>query len=184
MKKLNQHGIAHWILPLVVVAVIAVIGVVVLKGSHADAPVITNTSSAYTTSLKTVEFFNSSNAVITPGVSVVPAPVDNLGNQNVLEVESGSQLTFNGSNLTGAGTTACYFVQVVPVKGETTETAKVEFTSPTKSVTKNLTYSSTQTDNFTEVCVGSGGQTNKGFNVANLTPTGPDLSVYQEILSW
>src|SRR5581483_9861956 len=36
MKKLNQSGIAHWILPAVVIVVIALIGVKVLKGSHAD----------------------------------------------------------------------------------------------------------------------------------------------------
>jgi streptogramin lyase len=36
MKKLNQAGFSHWILPLIVVAVIAFIGVRVLTGSHAD----------------------------------------------------------------------------------------------------------------------------------------------------
>lgn len=38
MKKLNERGIAHWIAPLLVVAAISIIGVIVLKGSHADSP--------------------------------------------------------------------------------------------------------------------------------------------------
>lgn len=36
LKKLNQSGISHYILPLVVVVVIALIGVKVLTGTHAD----------------------------------------------------------------------------------------------------------------------------------------------------
>jgi hypothetical protein len=37
VKKLNQRGFAHWILPLFVVAMIGLIGVKVLSGSHADS---------------------------------------------------------------------------------------------------------------------------------------------------
>jgi hypothetical protein len=36
MRKLNQHGVAHWILPVLVIAVISAIGVRLLTGSFAD----------------------------------------------------------------------------------------------------------------------------------------------------
>jgi hypothetical protein len=36
INKLNQRGFAHWVLPLLVIVVIAAIGTYVLTGSHAD----------------------------------------------------------------------------------------------------------------------------------------------------
>jgi len=37
IKKLNQHGMAHWLVPALVVVLIAAVGTHVLLGSHADS---------------------------------------------------------------------------------------------------------------------------------------------------
>ena len=38
IKKLNQKGFAHWIMPAIVIVIIAAIGTYVLTASHADTP--------------------------------------------------------------------------------------------------------------------------------------------------
>ncbi|HEY5442868.1 MAG TPA: sialidase family protein [Candidatus Saccharimonadales bacterium] len=48
IKKLNQTGFAHWILPVLVMAVVALIGVKVLTGSHADQVTPSTTATANT----------------------------------------------------------------------------------------------------------------------------------------
>jgi len=184
LHKLNQEGISHYLVPALVVAIVALVGVKVLAGSHADSPTaVTSSTTTTPASNKYADFFNYTNAVAAPGVSVAGSQVQIIGSQDVVYLKSGSQLTFSESN-TVAGSTSCYYVNVVPVHGETTETAKVEFTSVSNSITKNLTYNPNNGDNFEQVCVGSSDKAHLDFNVANLSTTGPDVVVYQETMSW
>ena len=46
LLKLNQEGIAHWLVPALVMAIVGVVGVRVLTATHAAAPSSVTTSNA------------------------------------------------------------------------------------------------------------------------------------------
>jgi hypothetical protein len=182
-KKMNQEGITHYLLPVLFVLIIAVIGVRLLTASHAATPAdITAASSPNVTKSK-VEFIPADTANRSTGITLSSATVSQVGVQMVAQVAPNAQLTFP-KGIVGTGDTACYFVQAQPLKGGGS-TATIEFNSTSYSVNKNIAYDLNNPGTFSEVCVQPGQQANKGFSLANLSPsTGPDVLVYEEVLSW
>ncbi|HUD06450.1 MAG TPA: hypothetical protein VMR34_01040 [Candidatus Saccharimonadales bacterium] len=67
--KLNQAGIAHWLVPALVVAIIGVVGVRVLTATHAATPAIANNSSS-TGPLLFTTINNNQNPVTTSVITV------------------------------------------------------------------------------------------------------------------
>lgn len=90
MKKLNQKGFAHWIVPVVVMILVALIGVRVLTGSHADN--ISQTTPPNT--------FKNQYLTISPDTGTIGFV---HGNHNTSIIPSG--FTFNPDNLYQVGFT-------------------------------------------------------------------------------
>lgn len=121
-------------------------------------------------------------AMAAPGVSSVQAQVNFIGSQTVNQLAPGAKLTY--SQGVKSPKNVCYYVQVLPLKGGGT-TATVDFTSPTRVMTVNLTYDPNNTGNFQVVCVGTGLKSNPGYNIYNRSPaSGPALLVYQEVINF
>ena len=128
------------------------------------------------------QFLNYQSAAQTAGVTNIPVQINSLGQQTVSQVAPGAKLTYLlGGKITIAN--ECYYVQVLPLKGGGT-TATVEFTGQGNSITRKLTYDANQAGNYQKICVSSGSQTLKDYNIFNKSPAeGPALLVYEDIIS-
>jgi len=169
LRKLNQNGITHFILPALAAVSIGLVGALVLQYSHAAPTGITNSA-----------IMNSASAQGgTVGQSSVPYSF--IGSQTVNYLGSGQALTYTQG--VKGDVTACYEVYVSQPKAGTA-TATVEFANNNNYVTVNL--SSTATNNLQEVCVAPGKKVNPGFSVKNLTPvqTNTNIEVAQVTLKW
>jgi len=167
--KLNQSGIAHFVLPALAAVSIGLVGALVLQYSHAAPTGITNAA-----------IMNSSNA---QGGSVGPSsvPYSFVGSQTVNFLGSGQALTYTQG--VKGNVTACYDVYVTQPKAGTA-TATVEFANNNNYLTVNL--SSTATNDLQEVCVAPGKKVNPGFSVKNLTSlqSNVNIEVAQVTLKW
>lgn len=126
-----------------------------------------------------VQFLNYQSAEQSEGVITnVTVDVPSLGQQTVSKVPPGAKLSY----LVGgkvAVKNQCYYLLLSPQAGGPT-TAIVEFVGQGRSVTRNLTYDSNNLY-LRRVCVPSGTQALKNYNVYNKSPVGgPDILVYQD----
>lgn len=180
--RLNQTGLAHYILPALVVVAIGLIGVRVLTASHADSPTvkITNTSSTSTTS-SFYQILNYASAAQTTGVTQVSAQIQSLGAQTVDQLSPGAQLDLLAYGKTSISS-ECYYFQVLPLKGGGA-TATIAFGGIGASKTVNFTYNATYASFLQSFCVPTGKGATPSYNVENLSPsTGPDVLVYQDVV--
>lgn len=143
---------------------------------------LTSSKAAPSSPVTNVNFINASSAAVSPGVTTVPSIVNQVGSQSVSQVAPGGKLTYV-QGLKGTIKSVCYYVSVQPMKGGSL-TATVEFTSPTETLTTNLTYTDATANTYHGVCVGAGRKTSPGYNVYNKSPaTGPNILVYQQMMT-
>src|SRR5579862_1422296 len=163
MKKLNQNGFAHWVAPALVIALIAIAGVIVLKGSHADTPTVDST--AATAAAGPNHYFMLNFGKGGGNVTTVTDNIPDIGGQTAYQigadgsVESSFIPTLNIKE-------ACFYVHVyannkgVPAKG------KVIFKAGSTTVTRTLSYMSD--DSLNKECVNyATGDQDRNFSVTN-----------------
>ncbi|HET7320791.1 MAG TPA: hypothetical protein VFI84_04405 [Candidatus Saccharimonadales bacterium] len=169
LRKLNQLGVAHYILPALVVISVGAVGVAVLKESHAATTGVTNSAVLDSTYAQGASAAQSS------------VPYSFVGYKTVNYLAPGQALSYT-QGIKG-NVTACYEVYVSQPKSGTA-TATVEFANNNNYLTTNL--SSSTTSNLQEVCVSPGRKANPGFSVKNLTPLtqNTNIEVYQATLKW
>ncbi len=158
------------ILGLLVALAFSLVGAYLLRGSDAATPTYH-------------QLLNYSARSQTAGVTDIQAQVNSLGAQTVSTVEPGAQLDYQVGGKTLIKN-QCYYYSITPNKGGG-ETAKIQFVGQGSAVTINVTYSPENAGFWRKTCVGKGTQTQKAYNVANLSaPGGPNVLVYQDDLSF
>jgi hypothetical protein len=155
-----------FLIPALVGFAVAVVGIYFLVDSSAA----TGTQ---------VQFLNHQHIEQSQGViTSTTVDVPSLGQQTVSKVPPGAKLSY----LVGgkvAVKNQCYYILVSPQAGGST-TATIEFVGQGRSTTRNLTYDAAN-PYLQRVCVPSGTQTSKSYNVYNKSPVGgPDVLVYQD----
>lgn len=185
--KLNQAGISHFLVPALIVAIVALVGVRVMTASHADSntsnatvALVASTDATSATS-KNVAILGAANTPSGTTSSQSSVPYSFIGYQTVNVLGAGQSLSYN-DGIKG-NVKSCFEVYVQQPK---TGTAKVpvEFANNNNTVTKTL--SSTDTDNLQQVCVAPGSSSNPGFDVENLSTQQQNVAieVYQDVLTW
>lgn len=153
IRKLNQAGMSHYLLPVLVMALVAVVGIRVLSGSHADTPTTLTLSAsvdASSSTSKNVAILGAANTRSGTVNAQSSVPYSFIGTQTVTVLGAGQSLTYN-DGIKGK-VKSCYEVFVQQPKSGTA-TVPVEFATNDNSVTKTL--SSTTSDNLQQVCVAS-----------------------------
>lgn len=176
---LNQQGIAHYLVPVLVILLFAVGGAYYLVASHADS--VNTTAPVVSSTIDHVNFFNYANAASAPGVQQAYLNVPQLPQSSsaVDIVGAGYTLTYKqGAAALTQIKKACFYVRVIQ-GGISGTTATVKFTDPNNSVTKTLALSTNP--NYQSVCLNHGNQTNPNyFTVANVSSRGEaNIAVYQ-----
>jgi hypothetical protein len=184
-KPLNQSGVAHYILPVIVVLAVAVIGFKVIAASHADPQtvnVVNADTTASGTATKNIAILDSTQAALGAVASQSSVPYSFIGTQTVNSLPAGGATLTYSQGVKG-NETSCYEVYVSQPKSGVA-TATVEFANNNNTVTKVL--KSNNFDNLQEVCVAPGTGTNPGFDVQNQTPSAQNtnIEVYRDIISW
>lgn len=203
MKKLNEKGMAHWIVPTFVVALIAVVGVRVLAGSHADNTTLDVTPAAATTSgtlegpyLAQIDnYSNAVNSSKIPGTTTATTTdvvgVDDNFSQVVSVVQPGQTLVYKGSDTAGIawnGTLkeVCYTLRVPYTNANNTPqvTATLELENYDSSKTVNLGSEGVYSSYCFKDNITVGPTTALGWSIKNVSPsTGPPVYVYQKEIS-
>lgn len=178
--KLNQYGVAHYLVPAMVMLLVAVVGVRVITNSHAQTPptnFVTNTANTGTST--NVAVLGAQNAQSGADSAMSSVPYSFIGSQTVDFLAPGQTLAYN-NGLKG-NEVSCYLVYVDQPKSGTA-TATVEFANNNNTLTTNL--SSTTSNNLQQVCVNPGRGSNPGFEVKNLTSTqqNTNIEVYEDII--
>ncbi len=186
LTKLNQAGFAHYVMPLLVVAVIVLIGIRVLTGSHADNVTPTanlSVSNTASTSMSST-ILNYSNVLLdssSAGLQNIPYNIDNIGSQTVVQVAPSQKLSF-GTGGKVIIKNICYYFKVAATD-PTNTTAIVQFVAYNNTVTKTLTDNTAQTG-LDMVCVNESTTSTKSFtyNIYNKSASnGPNVLLYQAI---
>ncbi len=167
LQKLTQTGLAHYILPLVVVVLVGIVGVAVLLGSHAAT-------------LHYLGYNNNTSVANNNGTSVFTSQdyLAGIGAQNVSDIIPGAKLIYNYFPGKTAFSSVCYQVRVYnsPKAATQVTSANITFVGLGNSKTMTLPVDS----NYHEVCVASGKSSQLGYNIWNQSALAYVL-VYQAV---
>lgn len=179
--RLNQRGASHFILPVLAMAVVALVGVKVLTASHADQVSLTTSTTnslSFGNNIAVEGPLNSSD----PRVVQSSVPYTIMGYQQVSVLGPGQSLSYiNGIK---GNVQNCYDVYVQkPISG--TVTATIDVANSNNTATYKL--ASTTGNNLRVICVNPGTGTDPGYNIKNASPlTQPiiNVEVVSETLRW
>ncbi len=187
VPKLNQTGASHLIVPVILVAIITLVGVKVLTTSHADQINLTTSNSNSLTYGNNVAWQGPLNSSASSSqVSQSSVPYTLIGYQQVVLLGSGQSVSYIGLPTNGGfpnNVQTCYDVYVRQPKSGTV-TATIEIANKNNVATYKL--SSTTNDNLRRICVNPGTGANPGYNIKNATPINQNITieVLDEQLRW
>mgnify|MGYP003328816676 FL=1 len=165
----KSPNVGKIMLTIMTIFIFAVIGIYFLSGSKAATPPY-------------FQILNYQNAEQNGAVTNPQVQIDSIGAQTVSKVDPGVQLSY----LVGgkvAVKNQCYYFQLQTVPGGGT-TATIEFTGQGSSSTVNVTYDPSSAAKLRRVCVPSGTQALKSYNVFNKSAAnGPSVLMYQDVVT-
>lgn len=168
--KLNQFGLAHYILPVIVVGVIAAIGTIVLTRSHAAT-------------YPYVGFANDTSAIkVANTVFTSQDAVPGIGTQYITDLVPGAKMSYAAGFYGKVPlTSVCYEVRVYnsPKSSTQVTSANVGFSGQGATRTVNLPAD----NNYHNVCVTTSTYPQVSWNVWNQSDAAYVL-VYQAVLHY
>jgi len=151
LRKLSQHGIAHYVVPLAVIVLVAIVGTALLLRSHAATLNYLGFAN-YTTASGGGS--NTGTAIKTPQVFTSQDFLPGIGAQYVSDMSPGAKLyygTFPGKLYFSQ---VCYYVRVFnsPKASNQVPSANITFVGLNNSLTRSLPADG----KYHPVCVPSG----------------------------
>jgi hypothetical protein len=176
--RISETGFTHYLVPAIVIVLVATIGVKLIVSSHAD-PISDYTG--FYTAAQASDGENTNQGA--NGVFETQDTVNGIGTQLVSDVTPGSQLSYDLFPGKSATTKTCYYLRVYnsPKAEKQVMSAKIQFVGDGSSSTVNVLAD----DNYHAVCVATAAAgstaTQLPYNVDNMSPSAFVL-VYQAIV--